>query len=344
MKAGQNVLVPTVDGTQAMVKLIKPLISHRDAIQALFANYPYKQYQQIAQRLDRKLLSEFMLEGFLRHLDSGGAQTALATRGEEIVGLASLIPDPWHSTIYNIPMGKISHFVSYYDPREISSALLDFILAEARRQDIRHLAVRFDANEWDNIHLFEQKGFYLVDCSVKMSLALPCEQPGDVPKIALFPYDQRYKDALMHIAATSHQYNHYYSDPALPTGATNRLFSAWVEKCCDQLGKHVFVAQHDSATIGFAIFLANERLYQKLGVRIGILDFMVVGKEHQGKGLGRAILAHSLRQLESQYDYVELRTCHTNYPALSLYAKFGFRIVAADILLHQYTQPPATEG
>jgi ribosomal protein S18 acetylase RimI-like enzyme len=169
-----------------------------------------------------------------------------------------------------------------------------------------------------------------------MSVKLPCDQPAEMPTVDIVPYEPRYKDALMRIAATSHQYNHYYCDPALATDATNRLFAAWVEKCCDQLGKHIFVAHHDTSIVGFAIFLANERLCQKLGVRLIILDFMVVSQEHQGKGLGTAILANTLKQLADQYDYVELRTSHTNYPAAHLYGKFGFRIVATDILLHRY--------
>jgi len=332
----RNLLVPIAYGVQAMVKLIKPQSTHRAAIQALFANFPYKQYQQAAQGLDRALLSEFLLENFMRHMDSRLVQSALAVRGKEILGLASLIPDPWHSEIYNMPMGKISYFVSYHDPKEVSPALLEFILAAARKQGILHLALRFDANEWDNIHLFEQKGFYLVDCSVKMSVALPCEQPAEMLAIDLVPYEPRYRDALMRIAATSHQYNHYYCDPVLPTEATNRLFAAWVEKCCDKLGKHIFVARRDTTIIGFAIFLANEQLCQKLGVRVAILDFVVVHQEQQGKGFGTAILAQSLRQLAGQYDYVELRTSHTNYPALNLYGKFGFHIVATDILLHRH--------
>lgn len=328
--------MPLAYGVQAMVTLTKPKSAYHAGIKALFANFPYRQYHQTAQGLDRRLLSEFLLENFVRHVDAGRVQSTLAIRGNEIVGLASVIPDPWHSNIYNMPMGKISHFVSYHDPKEVSPALLEFILGEARKQGIHHLASRFDANEWDNIHLFEQEGFYLVDCSIKMSARLPCGQHAETTAIEIVPYEPRYKDRLMRIASTSHQYNHYYCDPVLPTEATNRLFAAWVEKCCDELGKHIFVACQDGKVVGFAIFLANEQLHQKVGIRVAILDFVVVAQEQQGKGFGTAILANTLRQLAAKYDYVELRTSHTNYPALNLYGKFGFRIVATDILLHWY--------
>ena len=72
---------------------------------ALFTHYPYKTAQQVVQRLNRTRLEAFYLAGLERSLKSGAAMWVAERKGE-IVGLAGLADESWHSEVYGLRMGQ----------------------------------------------------------------------------------------------------------------------------------------------------------------------------------------------------------------------------------------------
>ena len=91
-------------------------------------------------------------------------------------------------------------------------------------------------------------------------------------------------------------------------------------------GSHTpYVAVSDSDVLGMYKFGAN---YPGLGSHIASATYLV-SPEVQGKGIGRALVQHSLAQardagyIAMQFNYV----VSTNSPAVELYKKLGFAIV-----------------
>lgn len=88
-----------------------------------------------------------------------------------------------------------------------------------------------------------------------------------------------------------------------------------------------YVAIADSSVLGMYKFGAN---YPGLGSHIASATY-VVSPGAQGKGMGRALVEHSLAQAQSdgfmamQFNYV----VSTNAPAVELYKKLGFAIVGS---------------
>lgn len=86
-----------------------------------------------------------------------------------------------------------------------------------------------------------------------------------------------------------------------------------------------YVAVAGSSVLGMYKLGAN---YPGLGSHIASATY-VVSPAAQGKGMGRALVAHSLEQAQSdgfiamQFNYV----VSTNAPAVELYKKLGFDIV-----------------
>jgi ribosomal protein S18 acetylase RimI-like enzyme len=67
-----------------------------------------------------------------------------------------------------------------------------------------------------------------------------------------------------------------------------------------------------------------------MGVRIAVLDYIVVDQTVQGRGRGARMLQALHRELARHFDQVELRTTATNFPAINLYAGHGYRLVGSD--------------
>lgn len=91
-------------------------------------------------------------------------------------------------------------------------------------------------------------------------------------------------------------------------------------------GSHApYVAVSDTAVLGMYKLGAN---YPGLGSHVASATYLV-NPEFQGKGIGRALVQHSLAQahdagyMAMQYNYV----VSTNAPAVELYKKLGFAIV-----------------
>jgi ribosomal protein S18 acetylase RimI-like enzyme len=196
--------------------------------------------------------------------------------------------------------------------------------------------VRIDGDEHQNLHLLEERGFRLIDCSVKLGAPVSPQPPAAPPGVQIRPYEEADREEVLRISVSSHSRNHFYNDEALDRRATDALFRAWVERCLDRLAAYVFVAAGArNEALGFVTYLVNRPLNEKLGLRLVALDYIVLDSAFQGAGIGMALMGQSLAALSDRFDQVELRASQNNYPALACYAKYGFRTLSSDFLLHR---------
>lgn len=314
----------------------KPSVEDKENLKKLFFDYPYKSFQQKFQGLKKEILSEFFAEAFVKSSSAKDTNNIIIKNDENIFAIGGIAYNDWHTQNFGMRMGRISNFVLSEKTDFNPSILLNILLDYAKKINLKHIACRFDADDWKNIHLLESAGFYLVDCSVKFGIKLPSKiQPDEKNMIQIVPYAEQYLDRIMEIAATSHQTNHFYADPNLPKEKTNQLFANWVKRLANGNAKSIYVVLKESFCIGFIIFLENKIFNQQLGVKIAILDYVVLDSKLQGQGLGTELLASTIKLLEKDYDHIELRTSHNNYPAVNLYQKIGFKLISTDIVLHK---------
>ncbi|MBN1867632.1 GNAT family N-acetyltransferase [Candidatus Sumerlaeota bacterium] len=325
------------------MNLIRPLqSSDADALRTLFLEFPYKKAQQKSQSIDPENLAAFFVGAEIARLGGGGG-TAVAQRVAEADGggleaYGALHRDEWHSGFYGRRFGRVSPFLVYRAAPETRSVLLDALLDAARREAMEHLILRIDASEFGVLPLLQSRGFYLVDCSVKLSARIADLPQVSAPEAAsgmtVRPYRHSDLRAVMSLASSSHPLNHYYNDPHLPREDTNRLFEGWIERCCTKLGATIFVLDRAGSVRGFAIYLVPTALNRALGTRLVILDFVCLDTRLQGGGIGRWLIADTLRVLDGDFDMVELRTSENNYPALRCYHSLAMHDVSGDFILH----------
>ncbi len=329
-------------------EIVKELPS-RDRLNALFGRYPFKHYQQRIQGINKTALGGF----FASQLGANRPESLVLGTMEagDLRGLGALSASPWQSRQFGIPMGRIQPIVFLAesgDERVLGSApdtgCLEFVGAcrdEARRLGFAHLTCRVDGADWGLAHGLESSGFRLVDCSIKMSLDMQNRAPGlraasSGPTLEVGDFAPGEEVALRGLAQRNHQYNPLFADPWLKRDAVCALFGAWVDRCLSGLARRVHVARIEGKPAGFVIYLENKAFNQALGLRIAVLDFMVLDAAWQGRGLGRRMLDASLERLGEEYRLVELRTSHANLPALALYTRAGFRAVGTDLRFHAW--------
>ena len=313
------------------------------ALRVLFRGFPHKALQQRFQSLNPDVLADLFLEEERARLEKSGPNQALQwilRENGDLTAFAGLQPDPWHSGFYPWRFGRIAPFLTYRASQSARTGFIRDLLAQAAAAGYQHLITRVDGSEYEALRALVDEGFHLVDCSVKMSARIeavpPLAPPSRAAGMSIRPYRVEDLPEMRSIVTSSHPCNHYYNDPWLSREGTDRLFAAWIERCCERMRSDVFVLDRHGHSRGFIIYLYPMRLNQAMGTKLVILDLVCLDREAQGGGLGRWLIAETLRRLAPASSMVELRTSQNNYPALNCYADLGMRILSTDFILHRH--------
>ena len=329
---------------------IRPFDPQKDqeALKDLFQNYPHKAYQQKKQALEKNQLTDFFANQLIQQALGPNANANLTLLGcdseDEPFAMASIQPSSWHTDHFSIPMGKIQPLL-FLDPKKnretsaegvnVRRVFLQTLLQHARERGLQHLSCRVDAEDWPMLHALESSGFQLVDCSHKLWRALqnPSNEIDAQITLRIEPPTEEDAKRIKSIA-TAHHHNAFFVDPWLDHDVATDLFIRWTDLCLRGRASHVHVARLEQETIGFVIYMESKSFNECHNLRVGVLDFMVLDPRFQGQGLGLQTLQASLASVARHYDQIELRTTHTNLPALSLYTRCGFQIIGSDMRFH----------
>lgn len=320
-----------------MSTTVRPLDpkTDRDTLAALYRSFTAKAYQQRVQGIDADRLATFLAEGTCN--TTGPHHIRVAEQDNRLVGIAGLQGPHWHTEHTGFPVGKVTQLMTAPDAEEALIPLLDEIETLAWGMRFKHLTARVDASCFRSQEILTRRGWYPVETSVKLVASLSPSPPSPSPAeesgenefpIRLYQPDDR--EDVLRIASQSHSENHLFYDPHLPTEAARSIFKTWVEKCLDGLAYQVWIAEYDSRVVGFTTILNPRRINDALGTRIAVLDFIVIDDTVKGQGLGSKFLLAVHREVAREFNQIELRTTATNYPALHLYTKHGYRIVSSD--------------
>lgn len=316
---------------------IRPaVIEDLPALAELFERYPFKVAQRRVQRLDQARLNAFYHAGLRKGIESGRPHW-VAERAGEFVALGGLSPETWHSEIYGLRMAKIAPWMNTTAPAA-GTALADLILDHARRDGHEHVSVRFDGEDYPNLHLFESRGFRLIDVSLKFTRPMrgpdPPPMPGGFNVRVATDADAAW---MRDLGSRAHAYSHFLNDPVLPAERTHALFDEWVGRCASGLAWRIYLLETKAGDgVGFVTYLRNRAFAGAVGANPLILDYVVLDPAARGGGTGPAFIAETLRRMSDEgFDYCELRTSQHNHAAIGCYEKLGFRLCATDFILHK---------
>lgn len=327
--------------TDSAAPEISPLEErHLESAAGLFERYPYKSAQRAFQKLPPERLVAFYAANLRKDFEAGRHRWA-AEPGRELCGLAGLNDDAYHTGIYGLRMAKIAPWLMLPEA-DCAEAMLERIEAKAREEGHEHLSARLDGEDFTSLHLFESKGFRLIDVSLKFSFPMPGGAPWpetQSPRAGWGIRKMRSSDAewMVALGGGGHGQNHFLNDPDLDADATRKLFGNWVQRCIDGLAYTIYVIEDPTGQgRGFVIYLRNSGFAKAVGRNPLILDYVILDPKIRGGGLGPWLVEESLRRENGQgFDYCELRTSQHNHRAVIGYEKLGFRLCASDFIVHR---------
>lgn len=179
----------------------------------------------------------------------------------------------------------------------------------------------------------EQEGFRVVDTALRFrraASAAGAPAPGKVEVGSAAPGEAA---ALEDIAGRSFRFSRFHLDPQVPRPAADAVKRAWLRSYLDGArGMALDAARLDGRLAGFNAILEA----RGAGGRTRIIDLIAVAPEFQGMGVGRALVGHFVREHAGQCDALEVGTQAANVPSVRLYESVGFRLAAAEVVLHRH--------
>ena len=261
---------------------------------------------------------------------------------DKLLALAGIEKSDWHSGHFRTPYYKIQPFFCFTDDLEEIEQVTNK-LNELMTKKGAVYTTRAEASQHTLSYHIGRSGFVQVGTSVRMVFdqldikMIDSPQSQNYDSFRIRPYLQQDLPKLKDIIRRSHQYSHFFCEMRFDPEKTRDLFAEWMERCAKSSAFHILIAERDGEPIGFCSALVQKSLVPYVKRAIGIIDFIAVDSNIQGKGIGRALLHAAFYWFAPQTNLIELRTMADNLRAIRFYEKNGFRMLSADHHFHRWT-------
>lgn len=297
---------------------------------------------------------------------TGSEIVAVGSRNGAVCGLAALARAKLDQEIFGLGMGELRQFLAsgpYEEACETYAELLSIALAEARVQGIVHVSSCVSVEDVAARHALEEAGFRLMDTRVEyvwtpalvtaqrksygvlVRAAAEGEEQSDPFRLMTFgasvrPFQPTDLAALQAIAAdafTRHTRTRYTVDPTLPTEATGRLYSRWIENAANgRFGDVVMVAEANGEPVGFQALKIDRELSALVGSSFGAMGIGAVMPGSRGSGVFPALMAEILSWCrERELRFARGRVLVTNFPMHRTCVAVGGSVAGAYHAFHR---------
>ena len=202
----------------------------------------------------------------------------------------------------------------------------------------RHIACAYclvPAAELEAIRAVEDAGFRLVD--QRMTLARPLSSAHEVvPSIREATSED--VPALEALAAVSHTDSRFFADPRFARERCAELYRRWISRSC--LEGFADVVLTEGAVGEPSSYITCQR--DAASPQIGRIGLIAVDDAHQGRGVGRRLIAGALHWFaKAGVVEVDVATQARNIRAQRLYQRSGFQSQSSSLWYHKwFTDPP----
>jgi ribosomal protein S18 acetylase RimI-like enzyme len=303
--------------------------------------YPFKAYQLAYQGIERPALAEFHFSQMCRdwaHEPRDGAWFAVEApvadgTGTRTAGFGRLVRSDRHSRILGRPFYRFRPILIRPEYPEAVEDLLAAALEAFRGEGGEVLEFRVDEMDLDTRSVLTRSGFRPLGTSVKLSARgadIVFSKTQADPECEITEAGENDIPPIVDIVRGAHVTSHYFNGGVFEPSRVRDLFADWSERCVKGLAERVLIAREAGNVLGFVTLLVNRGIAGCAGTPIGVIDFVAVRPESQGRGIGSGLLRAALKSLAETCRLYEVRTELDNYPAIRTYSKFGFRLTSAD--------------
>lgn len=202
---------------------------------------------------------------------------------------------------------------------------------------------KVDTTQVDYVRELCSSGFYSVDANITLrrDVGVGSEYLGRYDKgqcSIVEAHDggclnSTQQETLLGIAASCFKYSRFHLDPLIPMSIANKIKRRWVGSYLDgKRGERLFVALKGDRPVGFIAVLTAEFR----GEPHCTIDLVGVSLDHQGQGVGAALMQCFLAYCEGQNEPACVGTQAANIPSLGFYARAGFVPVASSYVFHAH--------
>lgn len=321
---------------------LHPQVEVSAAVAELMRDYDKKRFQYQLQGIDQRRLADYHLQGLRKQVAAGGMRLSAVEYDGRVVGVAGLTRHARHSDVFGCDMWYIAPLLFRGLGAAAVAGALRLLEREAAAAGAKLLSARVDVEDYALLQGLGEAGWINVGTSVKLTRVLNRERPiapatGDgvtVEEVAALSADEA--DMLERIAAAGHTHSHFFNDPRLDPDAARRLFADWATRCARLESSRTWLARLHARCVGFLTALFNPGVAAHTGRHVGVIDFIVLAPEAQGKGLGTLLVQTALAELAASCDLIEIRTMLDNFAALRLYQRCGAVLSSADVHAHRW--------
>lgn len=259
----------------------------------------------------------------------------------EVRALVAVRPLLWDSSVFGVKMGQIPILVHEgfpEDSREALKPLLDSVLEACRKEGMKHLNIRVDADDLMLAQVLEEKGFYLVDTIVTY-IFNPRRQ--ELPHIKQLYNTRVYReedhDAVLHVAAEAYKnfIGRYHTDPHLPNDLCDKLYRRWAKQIVEGgIAEQTIVAERKGKVIGFLGYTLKKDILEATGVKV--VGGGLGGCLPEGFGAYVAMLETAMREGMHHYDMQDFETQINNVNIVRIYQKLNFEYARAKYTFHAW--------
>ncbi len=315
-----------------------PFNPERDIeIHHLFNSYSFKDYQINFMGASK----ERMVNYLKKSLDQPDIQTLCMREKDRLIGLISIKSLPWLSEHFGFRMYAVVHLLAEGEDPLIQARLLRYVMEESRNVDF--LDCRIAANDVFSAHALEICGFRYVGAEIYLGQILKIQdQPGLETDFKIRPFlRRRDQDQVLEIAKDIHIHNRFNYDPFIDPEDAKSIYKRLVANCFEDDRFSILVAQSKGKIEGFIISKFNQPLSEELGFLCASLDFIGVRQKNRNRGLGQALNQWAQYHLAQKgVVFVGVRTMASNYPALTVCNKTGFRLTSSSLHFHKWISRP----
>lgn len=197
---------------------------------------------------------------------------------------------------------------------------------------------RIDVEDVAATNALVDRGFRIVDVSVRLARAPADSTPSIAPDVIVRSARQSDFDRVVEIAGSTFKYSRFHLDPLVSRSMADNIKRAWMESYRHGTrGSGCLVATLENTVVGFLAVVETAAPHPAR-----IIDLIGVDGSSQGRGVGRALVETFIREASGQVARLEVGTQAANAPSVRLYENSGFRFTGAAYTLHGHFGPLRT--
>jgi ribosomal protein S18 acetylase RimI-like enzyme len=189
--------------------------------------------------------------------------------------------------------------------------------------------VKLPAAGVENIKVFEEVGFRMIDVAVTFSR--PVEFAKDDISVQVGFAVSGDEESVSRVARAAFSYSRFHLDPYIPRHVADEIKAQWASNYFrGRRGDAIVVARSAGEVVGFLQLLLTEDAL--------VIDLIGVAEKGRRQGLAKAMIRFAEQNMEPR-PIIRVGTQAANVPSIHLYESMGFRFQSSQVVMHFHGVP-----